>query len=171
MLSLKQFSTESINWSLDSFLGTLGRANNIVDKLLTLVVELDQMKGVGEQNQIIKKFARIFGVSLIALGVAGFMPSITVSNTLGQNILIGVIQVNVWLNALFILSGVIALLNFHNVRNSIKMFKTAALVYVGLAAFEFLSQNTSMPNVALYLSIAAVAVTVLLKTEKLKLDL
>jgi hypothetical protein len=82
---------------------------------------------------MVKKVAKIFGIVFIVVGLAGFVPGITYHERL-----IGVFHVNVFLNLLHLVTGIIAYwTSRRTLRASQLFFQVFAVVYAIMAVLGF----------------------------------
>lgn len=81
-----------------------------------------------------RAFALIFGIILLIFGISGFIPS-----ELTDDCLINVFRVNIWLNSLHILSGVVAfMLAWTNRLACLLFFQILGACYAIMALLGFI---------------------------------
>jgi hypothetical protein len=85
----------------------------------------------------LKTFAFVFGIIFLFIGIAGFIPAVTVDNQL-----FGLFHTNVWLSSLHILTGTIAAIaaSFGTQPAQI-FFQIAGIVYTLLALLGFIYED------------------------------
>jgi len=83
---------------------------------------------------MVKKFAMIFGVILVVVGVLGFIPGVTNSD----NMLLGIFHVNALHNVIHLVSGVVALAAGMSSFSASKMyFQIFGVIYALVAILGF----------------------------------
>jgi hypothetical protein len=106
-----------------------------------------------------RSFALIFGVVLILVGIAGFIPAMLING----NLLLGIFEVNVHHNVIHLLSGAIALLASMQTAYSRLYFQIIGIVYAVVAVLGFfmggnlIIMHVNMADNILHLAIALVA--------------
>ena len=88
-----------------------------------------------------RKFALLFGIVFLAVGVLGFVPGMThspvgahnVSMTQNYGDLLGLFPVNMLHNVVHILFGIWGLLAYRSLNGSVGYFRSVAIIYAVLA--------------------------------------
>ncbi len=94
---------------------------------------------------MVKKAAMIFGVVLLAVGVLGFVPGVTIENDEGAKLLLGIFHVDTIHNIIHILTGLVALVASQATNYARMYFQVFGVVYALVAIIGFM-QGDSVLN-------------------------
>ena len=94
---------------------------------------------------MVKTAAILFGIVFLAIGILGFVPSITAPDANGMPMLLGIFHVNTLHNVVHLASGAVALLcGMSGVGASRWYFRIFGLVYALVAVLGFLNPGDTM---------------------------
>lgn len=91
---------------------------------------------------MVKQAARAFGVVFVLIGILGFVPGITSTNSDGAKLLLGIFAVNAVHNLIHLLSGVAALIGSGSEGYARTYFKVFGVVYAIVTVVGFAQGNT-----------------------------
>jgi hypothetical protein len=90
----------------------------------------------------LKKFALVFGVVLLVVGVLGFVPALTPKNSAGMPLLLGLFMVGSLHNIIHLLSGAGALVGSKSDSYAKLYFRIFGVVYGLVTVIGFIQGNT-----------------------------
>ena len=92
---------------------------------------------------MVKTAAILFGIVFLAIGILGFVPSVTTTDASGMPMLLGIFHVNTLHNVVHLASGVVALLcGMSGAGASRTYFRIFGIIYLLVAILGFYPDGT-----------------------------
>lgn len=91
---------------------------------------------------MLKKIALVWGIIFVLVGIAGFIPGITTTNSAGMHLLIGLFMVGALHNIIHLATGIVSLATSNSERNARLYFQIFGVIYALVTIIGFIQGDT-----------------------------